>query len=150
MDYAAAFFNLAVFHERGKAGLQPSSVAAIALYKKAARLGLPEAVAALRDASVTGVQQKEEKKTSEKKSNKKQVSADQLFQLARAYHYGLSGMPVDRHHAAHLYRLASEQGHKKSKRAYTDLLQEFLKEAEDKEEENICSGKEIMISNSGF
>lgn len=148
LDYAAAFFNLAVFHEQGKAGLQPSSAAAIALYKKAARLGLPEAVAALRDASVTVPAAEQDKKKPASKDKGKRLSPDQLYQLARAYHYGLSGMGVDKHHAAHLYRLASEQGHKRSKRAYTALLQEFLHEAE--QDKDLCNGKEIMISNSGF
>ena len=148
MDYAAAYFNLAVFHEQGKAGLQPSSAATIALYKKAARLGLPEAVAALRDASVTVPE--EGKKKPSKEKGKRRLSPDQLYQLARAYHYGLSGMPVDKHHAAHLYRLASDQGHKKSMRAYTALLQEFLQEVEQKEDGGGSSGQEIMISSSGF
>ena len=149
MDYAAAYFNLAVFHEQGKAGLQPSSVAAIALYKKAAGLGLPEAVAALRDASVT-VPEADKKQEEEEPAANQRLSPDQLYQLARAYHYGLSGMPVDKHHAAHLYRLASDQGHKKSMRAYTALLQEFLQEVEQKEDGGGSSGQEIMISSSGF
>lgn len=41
--------------------------------------------------------------------------------LARAYHFGTSGMPQDKPYAFVLYREAAAQGHKKAKRAYENL-----------------------------
>lgn len=43
------------------------------------------------------------------------------YTLARAYHFGTSGMPQDKKYALELYREAAINGHKKSKRAFEEL-----------------------------
>lgn len=43
------------------------------------------------------------------------------YTLARAYHFGTSGMPVDKRYALELYKEAAINGHKRSKRAYEEL-----------------------------
>lgn len=148
MGYAAAFFNLGIFHQQGKAGLEPSTSAAVEMYKKAAELGLEEAVVALEE-TATGIhERKKEDQRNERVGRANQMSADDLFRLARAYHYGLSGIAVDKHYAAELYRLASKKGHRKSKRAYTQLLQEFLDKIQKEEDDDISNGRDISIANN--
>ena len=48
-------------------------------------------------------------------------SPETCYTLARAYHFGTSGMPQDKKYALELYREAAINGHKKSKRAYEEL-----------------------------
>jgi len=147
MGYAAAFFNLGIFHQQGKAGLEPSTSAAVEMYKKAAELGLEEAVVALEE-TATGIhdERQKEDQRNERVGRANQMSADDLFRLARAYHYGLTGITVDKHYAAELYRLASKKGHRKSKRAYTKLLQEFLDKIQKEDDDDISNGRDISIA----
>jgi len=152
-NYAAAFFNLAVFHEQGKAGLKPSVEKAIEFYEKAAALGLDEAADELesRGLGTAKTSHKDERKRSKRKKGQ------QLYGLARAYHYGWSGVAKDKHRAAELYRVAAEAGHEKARKAYKKLLQEFLLEIDDKEEaerrslpEETETRTELMIGTNGF
>ena len=147
MGLAAAFFNLGIFHQQGKAGLEPSTSVAVEMYKKAAELGLEEAVAALEE-TATGIhdERQKEDQRNERVGRANQMSADDLFRLARAYHYGLTGITVDKHYAAELYRLASKKGHRKSKTAYTKLLQEFLDKIQEEDDDDISNGREISIA----
>ena len=102
---------MAVFHETGQGGLEPCLEKAISLYTKAAKLGLEEAVEvlALRGHIVSSSEEDEEGNNEREKGRK-------LYAMGRAYHYGLSGCPVDKHYAAELYRLSSQTGHRKAKR----------------------------------
>ena len=136
LDYAAAFYNLAVFHEYGKADLKPCTETAIELYKRAAELGLDEARKAL---VAFGVFHSE---VEGKESKNDQMSPKQLYHLAKAYHYGLFGVKEDKHYAAELYRIAGERGHRRALQAYRQLLEEFL--AQQRAEEHLHKTELMM------
>jgi TPR repeat protein len=115
LNHAPAFYNLAVIHQNAE---HPDLEKAESLMKKAAALGLAEAV------EVLGVDESEQKSTECKfcdesgwKESPEQIavrrssvtreSAQDFWTLARAYQFGLSGLPVDKIFALELFKIAA-------------------------------------------
>jgi len=132
LNYPASFYNLGLIYEQSvnrKERLQANS-----LFEKAAELGLVEAQKKLghflqpkkntegnidgkcRMCQDIGWQVSEDNNVTVPTSSPKTC-----YTLARAYHFGTSGMPQDKKYALELYKEAAMNGHKKSKRAYEEL-----------------------------
>ena len=132
LNYPASFYNLGLLYEQSvdKTVRRQANT----LFEKAAELGLLEAKKKLGHSL-------QSKKTDEDEIHGKckmckdigwqeseninvtipTSSPETCFTLARAYHFGTSGMPQDQKYALELYREAAINGHEKSKRAYEEL-----------------------------
>ena len=117
-NHPASFYNLAVIYQQGS---EPDPAKAERLMKKAAELGLPEAIKIFdenkslsKEASPqcnwcleNGWFEVEEPNVS-RHSAEDRISARDLLTLARAYQFGKSGMPKDKFFALELFRMAAQ------------------------------------------
>ena len=132
LNYPASFYNLGLVYEQSVD--KTERLKANTLFEKAAELGLFEAKKKLglslqpkkgdgyeihgkcKMCQDIGWQESEDNNVTIPSSR-----PETCFTLARAYHFGTSGMPQDKKYALELYREAAMNGHKKSKRAYEEL-----------------------------
>ena len=135
LNHPAAMYNLAVIYENGSNGNEPDLLKAESLLKAAAKLGLPEAVALFEKFPLT--QEKsvrctmclengwsEDLPVKIEQEPVKPESAQDLLTLARAYQFGISGMPIDKTFALELFRMAS-QSLEEARLGYLALYAEF-------------------------
>ena len=135
LNHPAAMYNLAVIYEKGCNGNEPDPVKAEILLKHAAKLGLPEAIDLFEQSQLTQENSVQctmclENGWSEDLSEQielnsvKPDSARDLLTLARAYQFGISGMPIDKIFALELFRMAS-QSLEEARLGYLALLAEI-------------------------
>ena len=130
LDYPASFYNLGLIYERSTATMERQQ--ANQLFERAAELGLVEAKQKLGHS----LSHKEDVESNHQCRICKDIGwvdaeydkipipsscPETCYTLARAYHFGTSGMPQDKKYALELYREAAIKGHKKSKRAFKEL-----------------------------
>ncbi len=122
-DYAPALINLSLFYRRGMGGVERNRTEAERLMERAKNM---------QDRKT------EEKEAEERAGDDRGLGAssempgrggggdpESVYLLARAYHYGLSGCPEDKHYALALYREATERGHAQSKSEHEALKREL-------------------------
>ena len=132
LNYPASFYNLGLIYEQSKFKVEQQQ--AKKLFEKAAELGLVEAKKKLGHSLnlKKNVEEHNHDKCrmckdigwTEAEGNKISIPPshpETCYTLARAYHFGTSGMPVDKKYALELYKEAAINGHKRSKRAYKEL-----------------------------
>ena len=133
-NHPASFYNLSVIYRNGN---EPDLAKADELMKKAAELGLPEALK-LFDESKSLLKENSTKcnwclengwhDTEEpnviRRSAEDQTSARDLLTLARAYQFGKSGMPKDKFFALELFRMAA-QTLEEAQQGYLALYEEI-------------------------
>lgn len=141
-NHPEAMYNLAVLLEKGLIGSGPNQEEAWRWFRKAADLGLREALVMFEneDCSAAGQtstrcqmclengwsdQEDEPPVADPTLSNQlSQASAEDMCTLARAYQYGQSGMPVDKFYALELFRAAADLS-PAAKSGYLSLYQEL-------------------------
>ena len=113
-DYVPSLLNLAVFYRRGLGGVERDETRAGELSARAKKF---------READREADQNRHCKRCEEigwTEGAPREVitnDPDSLYLLARAYHLGLSGCPVDLPYAEALYRTASDAGHASARNA---------------------------------
>ena len=130
-NYVPSLLNLAVFYRRGLGGVERDEAMAGKLSERAKRL---------REAEGEADQSRHCKSCAENgwvESAPREVIAndpDSLYLLARAYHLGLSGCPVDLAYAEALYKTAADAGHASARNALRRFESESDKDVVDVEE----------------
>jgi TPR repeat protein len=122
--YAPSMVNLSLIYRRGLGGVVKDEAMADRLMEDAREAKANEAT----DTSITGNDCKsctDNGWTGDSPRVVVNQDPESVYLLARAYHYGLSGCPVDKVYAMALYRSAADGGHKAARRGLAILRREL-------------------------